>query len=181
MLPSTFAILTAFLPFLSLTVNAAHNAPPHLRHRRLATALHHTLDETNQGAVLPRHDTPHAKAKRAITGAVQKRGPKQQCRVRNAASSAQSSQTTLSSASSNEIPEPSATSTSATVPNQEAWAKHVSSGRSRQTDLSPPPQLQPLLPLQLRAHRPPPPAPIPRLPHRRRHLRRLAVPRVCWT
>lgn len=132
MLVSPTNILIAILPLLSLT-NAAHN-PPHLRHRRVAAAHEAaTRDITPVNAQLaPRDDTAHAKAKRAIAGAVQKRGPKQQCRARNASAPQSSSAVTSSTAS------PSATSAAASssasqsstwvddstsIPNHEAWAK----------------------------------------------------------
>ncbi|AAW46053.1 hypothetical protein CNBJ0630 [Cryptococcus deneoformans B-3501A] len=152
MFANSLPLITALLPLLTLTTQAAaahSNQPPHLRHRRV---LHHRRDIENKhphvamAQLPPRSNAGHADAKKLIKKSVKKRG--QTCRTRGSSYSTSASYgdaaavQTLSSSSDGEPASSSAawsddsssssyvaaaTPVAATLSNEQAWAPQVTS------------------------------------------------------
>lgn len=149
MFANSLPFITALLPLLALTTQAAvahSNQPPHLRHKRI---LHHRRDIENKhphvgrAQLPPRSNAGHADAKKLIKKSVKKRG--QTCRTRGSSYSTSSNDDvaaaqTLSSSSYAEPASSSsawsddsssssdvaaATPVAATLSNEQAWAPQV--------------------------------------------------------
>lgn len=152
MFANSLSLITALLPLLALTAQAAaahSNQPPHLRHKRV---LHHRRDTEHshphaaRAQLPPRSNAGHADAKKLIKKSVKKRG--QTCRTRGssyATSSAYdvaaaqtlssssyveptSSSTAWSDDSSSSSYAAAATPVAATLSNEQAWAPQVRLG-----------------------------------------------------
>ncbi|OWZ55237.1 transglycosylase SLT domain-containing protein [Cryptococcus neoformans] len=151
MFANSLPFITALLPLLALTTQAAaahSNQPPHLRHKRI---LHHRRDIENKhphvgrAQLPPRSNAGHADAKKLIKKSVKKRG--QTCRTRGSSYSTSSNDDvaaaqTLSSSSYAEPASSSsawsddsssssdvaaATPVAATLSNEQAWAPQITS------------------------------------------------------
>lgn len=153
MFANSLSLITALLPLLALTAQAAaahSNQPPHLRHKRV---LHHRRDiehkhpHVAKAQLPPRSNAGHADAKKLIKKSVKKRG--QTCRTRGSSYSTASSYDDVAAAqtlSSSSYVEPTSSSTAwsddsssssyaaaatpvaATLSNEQAWAPQVRMG-----------------------------------------------------